>query len=120
MAIMTVKYTAAVHLASNLRIHPSEDQNALYARLMQRGYLWDSQQAVWVELADEPANPPTQLVSIRVWADKNSVEQVADDLVRAMQRHGLRLEKRSQVYLCRPPQQLEGRVYVVFARDSHE
>jgi len=117
---MTIKYSAAIRLAYSLRIDSSEDRNTLYDELAKRGYMWDSKQARWVELVDEPANPPSRLVNIRVWADMDSVEQVADDLARAMQRSGLRLEKRSQVYPCRPPQQLEGRIYLVFARSGGE
>ena len=120
MAKMTVKYSAAMHLAYSLQVSPSEDQNSLYGELAKRGYWWDSKQAKWVDLVDEPANPPTRLVNIRVWADKDAVEQMADDLVRAMQYCNLQLEKRSQVYPCRPPQQLEGRVYLMFKRATRE
>jgi len=116
MAKMTVKYSAAVRLALSLKVSPSNDQGVMYGDLEGRGYQWDSKKGEWIRLLDVPANKPSGSVNIRLWADLNDVDGLADDLEQAMRRCDLRLLKRSQVYVCRPPQQLEGRVYMLFVK----
>lgn len=111
---MTRKFVAAIAAA---RAHgwsplPSARAVAVYERLRELGLMWDSDAGVWVRLADEPANEPSALVRVRVWADGEIINEVADDVVGAMARRGWRLVERSMPYACRPPKQLEARVYL--------
>ena len=49
---------------------------------------------------------------IRVWADRELVEDWTDEIVRFLERAGWDMVDRSEVYVCRPPKQLEGRIYL--------
>ncbi len=64
------------------------------------------------------ADPPTELIRLRVWADARFVEQVADECVFAVAAKGLRLVEKSDPYNCRPPKQLEARVYLSFMKEA--
>ncbi len=114
MARQTAKYRAAHDLGTRLGIHPTTEPDTLYAALEDAGFAWDSRLQKWNEM---PApNPPSRLIRLRVWADGEVVEELADDLVRLLDTLGLQCDERSEAYPCRPPQQLESRVYLTFTR----
>ncbi len=114
MVRQTAKYRAAHDLGSRLGIRVATEPDTLYAALQDAGFTWDSRLQTWNEM---PApNPPSRLIRLRVWADGEVVEELADDLVRLLDTLGLQCDERSEAYPCRPPQQLESRVYLTFAR----
>jgi hypothetical protein len=119
MPRMTAKYRTALKLAEAILTHPFEhnDQKVLYRRLGEHNYFFDSKSKVWEK--GEPANPPTELVRVRVWAKAEQIEQVADKLVSDLS-HDYRLVERSEPYPCRPPKQLESRIYLSFLPSAAE
>lgn len=62
-----------------------------------------------------PADPPSNLIRVRLWADASHVEQLADTVTQMLETSGYRVLERSN-YPCRPPKQLEARVYLTIAR----
>ncbi len=114
MTRQTAKYRAATALSERLGIRSTSEPDRLYLALQDAGYTWDSRLQTWNEM---PApNPPSRLIRLRVWADGEVVEELADDLVRLLDTLGLQCDERSEAYPCRPPQQLESRVYLTFSR----
>lgn len=114
MPKMTAKYSTALQYA-RMRLLPTDgDQEALYQRLNKAGFMWDSTDQEWLELASEPANPPTPLVMVRVWSNAETVEAMADTVEVLLGGEGYVLVKRNGPYLCRPPKQLEARMYLEF------
>jgi hypothetical protein len=120
MPRMTAKYRTALKLAEAILDHPFDpnDQKVLYRRLGEHNYFFDSKSKVWEK--GEPANPPTDLVRVRVWAKAEHIEQVADKLVSELSDGDYRLIERSEPYPCRPPKQLESRVYLTFLPNTAE
>lgn len=114
MPRLTAKYRAALETVRALRWDDSGTQEELYARLEERLFAWDSKTKKWQELGKLPADPPTPLVMVRVWAETGKVEAAADTVQRAYEVMGYRLVERSRAYVCRPPKQLESRVYLKF------
>jgi len=119
MPKMTRKYSLALstyhyRVGGDKRAVDVNNQEALYAELSRLGYLWDSTQSAWIELAAEPADEPTPLVMVRVWADGDIVEEAADLVSDHFKRKGFAALKRSEPYRCRPPKQLESRIYLEF------
>lgn len=117
MPRMTAKYTSALGTALDLGLVASDRERApvqdeLYQRLNTQGYFWDSEAQQWVK--GEAPEPARQTVAIRVWADTDLVAAAADDVVAAMAARGYTLDERSDPYICRPPRQLESRVYLTF------
>lgn len=112
MPKQTRKYTQAVDLAKQIGASADGNQDVLYATLAFRGYTWLSDEGQWVQSPDP--DPATELVMLRVWAKKELVDSLADQVANAMQSNGLKLVERSDLYLCRPPKQLEGRIYLKF------
>lgn len=112
MPKMTAKYSAALYEARRLDIDFTGSQEDVYNRLQQAGLMWDSEQKLWIEMANEPADPATLLVAVRVWADAEVVEEAADVVADGFERAGFSLVERSNPYPCRPPKQLEARVYL--------
>lgn len=114
MPKMTVKYKRAVDIANALNIDASRrDQPSLYAQLNEAGYFWDSDGQIWQQVT-EPADPPTELIRVRVWAETSRVADAATDIVSSMELDGYRLLDQSDAYQCRPPKQLESRIYLSF------
>lgn len=117
MPKQTQKYLAALATAGEV-LTPAEvaevenDQDQLYTRLNEYNYFWDSQAKAWLE-GGAPALP-TKLLHLRVWADANLVEALANLISEAVQDEGFDLVDQSQMRLCRPPKQKEGRVYLSF------
>jgi hypothetical protein len=116
MPKQTVKYSSACRIATELNIPLAEHQEQLYQSLNTSGYYWNSKEKVWEKL-DAEADAPTELIRLRVWADARFVEQVADECVFAVAGKGMQLVERSEVYNCRPPKQLEARVYLSFMKE---
>lgn len=113
MAKMTAKYRGAVAIARTINIPITDDQEALYAALGKANILWDKMQG-WCDVSQEPADQPSDLLRIRVWAKTEDVEAQARLIVQALTKGGHRLVEQSQPYVCRPPKQLESRVYLTF------
>jgi hypothetical protein len=115
MPKMTAKYKAALDAAYKLKLQIPKDQVTLYSVIEEHGHLWDSDAGEWIDLADEHADEPTPCLLVRVWADAEIVEEYADLIEQRITRNKMaKLIERSKVYLCRPPKQLEGRIYLRF------
>lgn len=108
----TQKYVRAIETAQGLEISATDDQNALYAALNAANFFWDSGDQRWVP--GSAPDPATDLIRIRVWAARESVADAAEMLVRRFTRDGFVLVERSEPYPCRPPKQLESRIYLTF------
>lgn len=109
---MTAKYSSARMTALKESLDVSGSQEDLYQRLQKAGLFWDSDKKAWWYAPEEKADPATPMIMIRVWADAEIVEEAADEIVKKLKLFSL-VEK-SPVYPCRPPKQLEGRVYLKF------
>lgn len=115
----TAKYLQACTTATQqagitaLQIMGMANQDELYERLQKQGYHWNSKAGEWEYHKPESANDPTPLLYIRVWADADAVEQAADEVSQKLA-GGYALVERSRPYPCRPPKQLESRVYLKF------
>ena len=115
MPRMTAKYRRAALIAQNKKIPLNGDQNALYKKLQNDGYFWDSKQQVWIFHDPKKAKPATKLIKIRVWADGSKVQGIADIVARVLQdEFDWMLLKQSDLYENRPPEQNDGRVYLEF------
>jgi hypothetical protein len=82
------------------------------------GWYWQAGKKEW-ERDDTPAKEATKLIKIRVWAAKESVENAAELFLESAEGNGLRLIEKSAPYPCRPPNQLESRIYLTF-EDIHK
>lgn len=113
----TGKYVAAEAIAErfewDLVLCDSTNQNDLYNLLQKHGWMWDSKTGKWIYLPEIPATKPTQDVMVRVWTDLKKVDGAADKVVENMP---MTLVERSEARVCRPPKQLEGRVYLRFRK----
>lgn len=107
----TLKYTRALEVLPD---HPHSESSQLYQKLQDSGYYWDSNCSSWVFAPGETNDPATTLIRVRVWADKNRVNEEADLLSEVFTDAGKRLLERSEPYICRPPKANEARVYLVF------
>lgn len=114
MPKMTAKYSQALSAAHSYFIPIEGDQEALYQRLQKAGMMWDSGRQEWFKLASEPADPPTPLVMVRVWSNAETVEEMADLVEGLLKERGYTPVKHNGPYLCRPPKQLEARMYLEF------
>lgn len=117
MAKMTAKYSGAVAIARTKNIPITDDQEELYAALGKAGFLWDKMKK-WYDVSQEPAEPPSDVLRVRVWAKTEDVEQQARLIVRSLTSGGYRLLEQSQPYVCRPPKQSESRIYLSFIDDG--
>ena len=116
MAKQTVKYSSACQIAAKLNIPSTEHQEQLYQSLNTSGYYWNSKEKIWEKL-DVEAHPPTEKIKVRVTADARFVEKIADECISAVAEKGLRFLEKSDPYNCRPPKQLEARVYLDFMKE---
>jgi hypothetical protein len=110
----TRKYSQAVAAATAKGISVDGSQDALYQRLTEGGYFWDSGACVWAYAEPAAADDPTPLVRVRVWAASAIVEREAQQEIADRQARGYTLIERSDPYVCRPPKQRESRVYLAF------
>lgn len=111
---MTAKYRGAIQLAS-AKLPPAtfadwDNQSALYQKLGEHNYFWNSKVKAWEK--GKTAAEPTGLVRIRVWAAAENVEQVAFDVQKELSHRNYQCLERSGPYPCRPPKQLESRIYL--------
>lgn len=111
----TKKYAGAIEVLT----YPHQTQDKLYSELNRLGWYWDSKQQRWIR-DERVAEAETKLIRIRVWTGVTQVENVADNVVEAMQERGLRLLEKSPPYPCRPPQQNDSRVYLTFEDMGNE
>lgn len=105
----TQKYTKACEILK----YPYQTQDELYAELNRLGYYWDSKKKVWIRDNTLPGEA-TKLIHVRVWADATKVEDAAALFIENAESMGLELLEKSPPKPCRPPKQLESRVYLKF------
>jgi ribonuclease HII len=115
---ITEKYRKAAKIAQSLNL-TTEDREELYQQLNNNSYFWNSEKKKW-EKIKTVANPPTELIKIRIWADARITEAVASELIEALAKKGLRVMNCSKPYLCRPPEHLESRIYLEFVKNPEE
>lgn len=96
-----------------------ENQEQLYQELNRLGWYWQVKKKDW-ERDDTPANEVTEIVKIRVWAATDKVSLVADLLIEQFESIDFKLLEKSPLYQCRPPQQLESRVYLSFIYEDND
>jgi|SRR5690606_20592418 len=111
----TVKYCSALQIMPGLKC--LDDSRRVYEKMQQAGFMWDSQTEEWVDTSNLHADPPTDLLRVRVWADSRLVEQLADVVALELGKYFV-LDERSVVYPCRPPKQSESRVYLTFRQKN--
>ncbi len=116
MARRTAKYVAALETAQRLNIPLTGDQDSLYSDLNAANFFWDSGDKRWAP--GTTPDPASTVVRVRVWAEASSVRDIAEEIARRMTRDGYELLERSEPYQCRPPKQLEARVYLTFRHES--
>ncbi len=107
----TKKFVAAEKTALKIGLEVNDD---IYQNLEKHNYFWNSEEGEWV-LGEAP-HRPTNLIKIRVWADSNIIKQDCDNIIHSLSRNGFVLEEGSEPYICRPPKQLESRIYLTFRR----
>lgn len=113
MPKLTRKYASALDLAKSLGVPSSDNQETLYRLLNESAYYWSSSLQHWEHLP-QSANPPSDVIHIRVWSDSSRVSGVAYQLRVALQSEGYIFLEQSDPYPCRPPKQLESRIYMSF------
>lgn len=119
MPRMTTKYAAAWRLLGQPEPRPDAEQ--LYAHLRAGNRFWNSDTGEWEYHDPAEAKPPMEGVAIRVWAATEHAAKAAQALAHALHLvYGWRLIETSEPYQCRPPQQLESRVYMKFLPRSDE
>lgn len=114
---ITEKYRKAVQIGHPLKI-TTKDREELYQQLNKNSYFWNSERKKWEKISTT-ANPPTELIKVRIWADARITETVASELIEALAKKGLRVMNCSKPYLCRPPEHLESRMYIEFVKESN-
>jgi hypothetical protein len=112
MPKMTKKYSKALEILGNPPDRP--DQEELYHHLQMTGYFWNSAAGQWEYTDPAQADPPGELIMVRVWFSGEHVRQAARALAAAVERAGWRMVEISEPYQCRPPKQKEARVYMKF------
>ena len=115
----TKKFSLAIDTAISQKFIASknvESQDWLYQKLVGNGFFWDSKQGKWVNFQKEPANAPTPLIRVRVWGETGEKLDEAVSMIKGAFGNGFELVNQSLPYVCRPPQQLESRVYLEFKR----
>lgn len=115
---ITEKYRKAIQIRHRLKIR-TEDREELYQQLNKNSYFWNSERKKWEKISTA-ANPPTELIKVRIWADARITETVASKLIEALAKKGLRKMNCSKPYLCRPPEHLESRMYIEFVKNPEE
>ncbi len=113
----TKKYVAAEAMLRRLGVAVFGYRSAetFYEVLAEKGYQWNSETGIWENWQAMDADQPTELIRVRAWARAEVVEMIADGVVESMLAAGLRLVERSSPYPCRPPKQLESRIYITFS-----
>lgn len=118
MPKMTAKYSTALSVARREKVganvNGQNPQEALYSRLQEIGWFWNSDRKEWEHPDPADADDPTPLIMIRVWANAEIVEDVAEDVIRRVPRNWGKPIKKNGPYPCRPPKQFEARMYIEF------
>jgi hypothetical protein len=109
----TRKYIKARESAPDFS-HETSDE--LYQYLIKSGYYWDADAGVWIKTSSQLNDPPSTLIKIRLWADKNQVEDVAEKVIWALSGERFQLVEKSITYPCRPPKANDARVYLTFEK----
>ena len=104
----TKKYLGATAILT----FPHSTQNELYQELNRLGWFWNSKINQWERDDRQPTS--NSLIKVRVWAKKELVEIVAQHLIESSEEIGIYLVEISTPYPCRPPHQLESRIYLTF------
>jgi hypothetical protein len=117
MPKMTAKYSSALAAARAAQLSDGGDQETLYRRLNDAALWWDSKQGEWINFTQEPADEPTPITRVRVWASGDRVSDAVSEVIKGL-RGKFKLITRSDPYPCRPPKQLESRVYLEFLPDE--
>ena len=113
MPKMTAKYSGALAVARREKLSTSGTQEEIYDRLTRGGWWWNSDRKEWEYHEIKESDAPTPFVLVRVWADEEIVQEVADDTIKALKKI-YNLIERSEAYRCRPPKQREARIYLRF------
>lgn len=113
MPRQTLKYKRALEIIPEF---PHQTSDELYIHLTDEGYYWDSNMQRWIYSASQQNDPPSNTIKVRVWFDKNQVQNVTDKLTELMEDEGYRLIEKSALYPCRPPKANDGRIYLIFDR----
>ncbi|MEQ8753260.1 MAG: hypothetical protein RID09_07045 [Coleofasciculus sp. G1-WW12-02] len=121
----TAKFTKAEIVACSLNVDTDildqiNDNEELYRLLNERKYYWNSKTKEWEELTFEGADPPTEVIRIRIWSDGRFTEDIAQEVIDSLSAKGLRCVSKSSSYPCRKPNQLESRVYLDFLKNPEE
>lgn len=108
----TKKYVTALEIAT--LDHNSQDE--LYSKLNGLGYYWNAVSGKW-ERDDTLPDPASDLFRVRLWADKEKVEEFAEVVSQLLRQSGYKLHDKSESYSCRPPKQNESRIYLTFTEE---
>lgn len=108
-----MKQTQKYSGACNILTYPHSNQEELYQELNRLGWWWDAKKKTWIR-DDTPAREATNLIRVRVMASNKKVAEAAQHSVEASGDTGLNLIEQSEPYPCRPPLQLESRIYLTF------
>lgn len=109
----THKYISALEVAEYLNLTDVDDQNRLYSLLNEQGYFWESDTHSWRK-TKEVADPPSSVIRVRIWTDSTKVRGVAHEMKSVLEESGYELIEQSEPYTCRPPKQLDSRIYQTF------
>lgn len=109
----TVKYVKALEVAEYLQMPNVTDQERLYCSLTESGFFWNPDTKVW-EQTNQIADPPSEVIRVRLWTDSTKVRGVAYQVKTVLEESGYELLEQSEPYVCRPPKQLDSRVYLTF------
>lgn len=109
----TRKYLKALEVSADFS-HGTSDE--LYQHMIAQGYYWDENCGLWIQGADQKNDPPSTQIKVRLWADKNQVENISNKVIEAVTDQGFRFIEKSIPYPCRPPKANDARVYLTFER----
>lgn len=110
----TQKYRTACEIAT--LDHHTHDE--LYCKLNELGFFWNSSSQTW-ERNEQLADPPSEVLRIRAWAETSQVETLAEIIAESLEQYGLKLIEKSPPYICRPPKQNDSRIYLTFVETSN-
>jgi len=105
----TKKYAGACEILT----YPHSTQENLYQELNRLGFYWQPKKQKWVR-DDTPAREVSKQIKVRILASSDLVEQAAELIVEQAESVGMKFIEKSEAYPCRPPNQNESRIYLVF------
>lgn len=113
----TPKYVQALEVTEYLNLSDVDNQNRLYSLLNEQGYFWESNTHIWRK-TKEVTDLPSSVIRIRIWTDSAKVRGVAYEIRSVLEESGYELIEQSEPYTCRPPKQLDSRIYQSFRYKS--